>query len=276
MKKYFSSALLVLLFITLLTACKKEDNGEPPALPPVTSLDIDFENFVDETKSDDLNYLKGTENSNWQFAAGVALIWRTVIYTTLAVPVRSFQIAVNKTPTYIDNKTWQWKYDATLSIDNVSVTYKARLTGQIRTDDVLWKMYIAKEGTNSFDEFIWFEGTSKLDGTGGQWILNESAANQVPVLQIDWTGTQGTVTTVQYTYVEVGEAFKDSYIKYGLTTGTYNAFYEISYFNGALFSSVNVEWNTTSKNGRVKAPSYFPTSDWYCWDEGKNNMVCLP
>ncbi len=276
MKKYFSSALLILLFVALLTACKKEDNGEPPALPPVTSLDIDFENFIDETKSDDLNYLKGTENSNWQFAAGVALIWRTVIYTTLAVPVRSFQIAVNKTPTYLDNKTWQWKYDATLSIDNISVTYKARLTGQIRTDDVLWKMYIAKEGTNSFDEFVWFEGTSRLDGTGGQWILNESAANQVPVLQIDWTGTQGTVTTVQYTYVKVGEAFKDSYIKYGLTTGTYNAFYEISYFNGVLFSPVNVEWNTTSKIGHVKAPSHFPTSDWYCWDEGKNNMVCLP
>ena len=55
-------------------------------------------------------------------------------------------------------------------------TYTARLTGQIRTSDVAWKMYITKEGTGGFPEFVWFEGTSKLDGTGGQWILNQSSA----------------------------------------------------------------------------------------------------
>ena len=84
------------------------------------------------------------------------------------------------------------------------LTYKARLTGQIRTSDVYWKMYIAKEGTGGFTEFVWFEGTSKLDGTGGQWIFNESSTDKpAGSLQIDWTKT-GNINRhmIKYTYTE--------------------------------------------------------------------------
>ena len=70
-------------------------------------------------------------------------------------------MAVNKTPGYLDNKTWEWSYDFNI----IGATYKARLTGQIRTTDVKWEMNISKNGIGAFDEILWYEGISKLDGT---------------------------------------------------------------------------------------------------------------
>ena len=266
--------ILSLLFILTMSACFfvgcKKDKGEPPVLPPEESMVIDFSNFAIAKKSaDDISFAKGTENSNWEYAATVAGIWKIIINTTLAVPVTAFKTALNQTPAYIATKTWQWSY----SVTYLSVNYKARLTGLIRTNDVQWKMYITREGTGGFSEFVWFEGTSKLDGTGGQWILYQSAAAPDAVLQIDWTKTATAIGTVKYTYIK-NDAFKNSYIEYGLTSSTLNAYYAIHYYNGVKFSDVNVEWNTTTHNGHVKSPDYLGDTNWYCWDANKINVLC--
>jgi hypothetical protein len=275
MKKFLIITLVFVIAACLLHSCKK-DNGNPPVLPPAESMTVDFSNFESGKKSDaSISYPKGTQTSNWEFAAGVAMIWKLIIYTTLAVPVKSFQLAVDNVPKYLSDKTWQWSYNATIVINQISVTYKARLTGQIRTNDVQWKMYISKEGANAFSEFVWFEGTSKLDGKSGQWILNQSSQNQVPIIQIDWTRT-GTSGTIKYTYIKTGDPFKDSYIEYGLTTNTLNAYYTIHYYDPSYlqFYDLNVEWNTTAHNGRVKCPGHFGNSDWYCWDGNYLNITC--
>jgi hypothetical protein len=231
---------------------------------------IDFSNFASLKKSgDQVSFQKGIENSNWDFAATVAVVWKLIINTTLAVPVASFKLAVDQNPAYLSEKTWQWSYNVTVGPN----TYKARLTGQIGASDVVWKMYVSKEGDGSFPEFVWFEGTSKLDGTGGQWILNQSSSVQEPILQIDWTKTGSSIGSVKYTYVK-NDAFLNSYIEYGLTTNTLNAYYTIHYYNDLKFSDVNVEWNTTTHNGRLKCLDYLGDSDWHCWDANKINITC--
>ncbi|MCJ7450003.1 MAG: hypothetical protein MUO72_20205 [Bacteroidales bacterium] len=276
MKKIFALLLLTIFLSSFLTSCKK-DKGNPPTLPPEESMTIDFSNFESGKKSADLiSVPKGVENSNWEFAALIAGYFRTLIVGTLAVPVYSFKLAVDKVPAYLDDKTWQWSYSTSL----LSVTYKARLTGQIRTTDVLWKMYITREGTGGFPEFLWFEGTSKLDGTGGQWILNHSSQYKEPVLQIDWTRSGTAIGTIRYTYVRtlndnrVADPFKTSYIEYGKTTGTYNSSYKINYYNGLEFSEMFVEWNSTTRNGMVKCLKYFGDNNWYCWNGQLVNITC--
>lgn len=276
MKRTLFLLTVIFTFSILFTGCKK-DRGNPPVLPPAESMLIDFSNFDSGKKSDITDIIpKGSEISNWEFAAGVAVIWKTVVYTTLAVPVKSFQLALTKTPVYVDDKTWEWKYDATITIDQLSVTYKARLTGQIRSSDVLWKMYISKEGTNPFSEFVWFEGTSKLDGTGGQWVLKQGPQNQVPLLQIDWTKTGESVGMVKYTYIKTGDSLKDSFIEFGLKTGSLNAYYKIQYYHPIYqdIFEVFVEWSTSGHNGRVKCEQFFGSTDWYCWDSNYINISC--
>jgi hypothetical protein len=270
MNKIFSLVLIITLSFIFFSSCKK-DKGEPPALPPPESMTIDFANFNSARKSVDiLPGQKGTENSSWEFAATVAGVWKLIINTTLAVPVTAFSTAGNQTPVSISAKTWQWSYNVTYQ----SVSYKARLTGQINASDVQWKMYITREGTGGFSEFLWFEGTSKLDGTGGQWILNQNPQSPNAFLQIDWTKTGTIIGKVKYTSIKTG-SFNGSYIEYGLTTNDLNAYYTIHYYNDVKFSDVDIEWNTITHNGRVKSVDYLGDSNWYCWDGNKLNTVCL-
>jgi hypothetical protein len=270
MKKKLSFTLILILFGAIFTSCKK-DKGEPPVLPPQESMTIDFSNFAYQKKSSDQIYeQKGTDNSNWEFAATAAGIWKLLINSTLAVPVASFKLAANQLPVYLSEKTWQWSY--TVSVANIN--YKARLTGQIRTTDVVWKMYITKEGTGGFAEFLWFEGTSKLDGNSGQWILYESFQSQLALLQIDWTKTGSSIGNVKYTLIK-NDAFKTSYLEYGLTSALLNAYFTIHYYNGLKFSDVLVEWNTTTLNGRVRSIDFMGDNTWHCWDSNKNNVTCL-
>jgi hypothetical protein len=271
MKKILIVTLICLLPV-VIQDCKK-DKGEAPSLPPSESMSIDFSNFQSGRKSElAIAYPKGTQTSNWEFAAGVAMIWDAIITTTLAVPVAAFKLAVNQKPVYVGDKTWQWSYSTIV----LGTTYDARLTGQITSSDVVWKMYITREGSGGYSDFLWFQGTSALDGKSGQWILNKSNADPVSILQIDWSVTGTEIGSVKYTYIEDGSDFKDSYIEYGLTSDTLNAYYTIHYYSYVYlaFYDLNVEWSSSSHNGRVQCVQFFGNSDWYCWDSNLLNVTC--
>lgn len=269
MKKLLSLSLVLILSSGFFTGCKK-DKGTPPKLPPQESMTIDFSNFDGQKKSADMTSgLKGTENSNFEFAATVAIIWKSILNINIAVPIASFKLAIDQTPVYLSKNNWQWSYNVPVA----NVTYKARLTGEIRASDIAWKMYITKDGTGGFTDFLWYEGTSKPDRSGGQWIIHESPQSPAAILQIDWTKTNTSTGTVKYTYVKAG-TFETGYIEYGLTTNPLNAYYTIHYYNGIKFSDVNVEWNTTTHDGRVKSIDYLLGGIWYCWDSNKVNMIC--
>jgi len=278
MKKTLILLLSALLMAGLLTSCKKK-KGDPPVLPIEESMIIDFSNFEIGKKSADLFYSdKGVENSNWEFAAIVAGYWRAILTGTLIVPVSAFKLAVDHTPEWIEEDTWEWNYSASV----FSVIYKARLVGQIRASDVLWTMYVTREGTGGYPEFVWFEGTSALDGNSGQWILNHSYTYQEPVLQIDWTSSGNSVGTIKYTYVRTlndnreTDTFSGSYIEYGKTSNTLDAYYSIHYYsaNYLTFWDVDVEWSTVSYNGRVQCSPWFGDSDLHCWNSQLVNVTC--
>lgn len=275
MKKHLTFLLLVLFLAVTITGCKKKP-GDPPMLPPSESMLIDFSNFEPGKKSADIVLPKGENDDNWGVSALVAGYFRALAFVTLAVPVYSFQYAIDHDPVYLDNKTWQWSYDASV----FTIKYKARLTGQIRDDDVLWKMYITREGTGGFNEFLWFEGTSDLDGKGGEWTLYHSSTYREPVLEIIWEGNGTDVTYVKYTYVRTlndnrdPDTFNTSYIEYGVQTGSLDRFYSIYYYNGSGFSTMDVEWSSTAGNGRVMCEAYFSDNLWHCWDINYLNVDC--
>jgi hypothetical protein len=269
MKKILSLTLIIFLIAGSFSSCKK-DKGNPPDLPPAESMLIDFSNFVRTAKSADMSFNnKGTENINWETAAVITETWRTLIAVTLAIPVASFKVAVDQDPVYLSEKKWQWSYN----VSAAGVTYKARLTGEIGPTEVKWEMYIAREGANAFSEFKWFEGTSS--STGGRWTLTESNLVQTPILQIDWTKSGESINTIKYTFLKTGSS-NGAYIEYGLTNSSLNAYFTIHYYSSTLakFSDVNIEWNTSTKNGRIKSSDYLD-GQWKCWDSNRVNTTCL-
>jgi hypothetical protein len=276
MKNFILVSVIVAIVALIIPGCEKK--GDPPALPPAQSMIIDFSEFVAGTKSAnivaDSKGLNAVENTNWTIAATVAGVWNTILIANLAIPVAAFEKAVETKPAFLDTKKWQWKY----SLIVLGATYTARLTGQIRPDSIKWEMYISRDGVNSYPEFKWFEGTTAPDGKSGQWILTYSQANQVPMLQIDWEKTGTEIGDIRYTYIKNGDAFKDSFIEYGLVSGDLNAFYNVHFYetNRAKFVDVNIEWSTTAHNGRIKAIDYFTDSNWHCWDGNGNDVDCAP
>ena len=274
MKNFNSFSVIIVLAATMFLGCKKQ--GDAPSLPPAESMTIDFSQFVIGTKSasilPDSKGISGVNNTNWTVAATVAGVWNSLLVVNLAVPVAAFHLAVENKPDYIDGKKWQWKYAAPV----LGATYTARLTGEIRSSDVKWEMYISREGVGGFDEFKWFEGTTMLDGNSGQWILTHSQAQQVPMLQIDWEKSGSAIGSIKYTYIKEGDPFRNSYILYGLNSNPLNAYYTVHFYesNRAKFVDVNIEWSTTGHNGHVKASDYFQDSNWHCWDSNGNDVTC--
>jgi len=269
MKKIIYLLFVLVPTILFLQSCEKK--GNPPTIPPVETMLIDFSNFINDTKSattpDVLNNSKAVINYNWSLAATVAGVWNRLFYDNFNVPVEALRKATENKPTYLDNKKWQWKY----SVNVLSVTYVARFTGQITSKDIKWEMYISQPGVGGFDEFMWFSGTISLDGNNGQWIMYE-IDSQVPMLQIDWVKTATEVSSVKYTYVKDGDPLKDSYIEYSRNTASY----KIYLYDESLETFVNIiiEWNTSDHNGRIQASDYLGDSSWHCWDGNKNDIQC--
>ena len=282
MKKISLIFLIIVLIAGLFWGCEKK--GDPPSLPPAESMTIDFSNFLTGKKSGLIDFqTKGNDavgNANWTRAASIAGFWNILLSVNIAVPVAAFRLATNNKPVYLENKKWEWKYDVTV----IGTTYNARLTGQIRSNDIKWEMYISAAGAlGSFDEFLWFDGTTALDGKSGQWILNYSHIFQEQMLQIDWTLNGSNIGSVKYTYIRdkkddrTTDPYKNSYIEYGLTTNTLNAYYNVSVNpTGILndFKTVNIEWSTTQHNGHIKSEYYFSDTNWHCWAGNGNDVTC--
>lgn len=281
MKKILSISLIIVLVTGLFWGCEKNEN--PPSLPPVETMTIDFSNFTAGKKSATIDFqtrgIASVSNNNWLLAATTAGFWNIILTVNLAIPVAAFKKAIDNTPVYIDNKKWEWKY----SVNAIGATYNARLTGQIQINDIKWEMYVSRDGVGAFAEFLWFNGTSAFDGKSGQWILNHSQQFPESMLQIDWILNGTNIGGIKYTYIRelkdnrTTDLFKTSYIEYGLTTNTLNAFYNIHYnISNTIndFKDVYIEWSTINYNGHIKAVHYFQDNLWHCWDGNGTDVTC--
>lgn len=223
MKTKLLAMLSFIFFFVLITGCEKDDETAP-VIPPLETMVIDFSEFTD-SKSD----INSKSYNNYGYSAITVGVWNLILSVTLVTPVTVFQHSFTKTPTYLGDRKWEWTYNIT----ELAANYAVRLTGEIRTNDVKWEMYVTKTGVGAFSEFKWFEGTSNLDDNGGQWILYHSPQFQDPLLQIDWEKQNTEIGNIKYTYVRElndnnqPDTFKDSYLEYGLQTGSYNAYFTV-------------------------------------------------
>jgi hypothetical protein len=101
-------------------------------------------------------------------------------------------------------------------------------------------------------------------------------------LQIDWEKAGSGISKIRYTYIRdkkddrSTDFFKTSFIEYGLTSNTLNAFYTIHQNTGVqnVFNDVFIEWSATNHNGHIKANYHFKDDLWHCWNETGDNVIC--
>lgn len=265
--------VVVLLLLIIVVSCEKDEPaGIAPELPPVETMVIDFTKFGGAEKSASLL------RSNWLYAAKTVGVWNAIIGTTFAVPVAAFKLAINHQPENTGNLTWQWQY----TVEGFTSQYTARLVGKLEPTQVKWEMHVSKEGIDSFEEFLWFEGTSNIDGKSGQWILYHSSAFPEETVQIDWKKEDVEVGEIKYSYIRElnnlrqPDDFNGSTLTYGLQDELFDIYVNVHTFNSQsqAFSDTYIEWNRTSFAGHIKAEQYFNDTSWHCWDSQGYDIEC--
>ena len=261
----------------LSLACSNDPTStpqnEPPTLPPLSSIVMDFSGFSSQAslriqEDPDLSRMETEGYGNWGFAFLNVAIWNTVLEVTLAVPVASFAEAFNHIPVQQADGTWLWSY----SFNVVEVTYHAQLSGTVTEEEFTWEMYISRE--DGYQDFLWYTGQCEWEGETGTWMFNKSPEDPTPCLRIDWTHDVETdLGELKYTNIEPESPDNGSFIHCGLIYDSmYDGFYDI--FNAERDNHTDIEWNETSSFGRVRDPIHYGDYDWHCWDSNLEDTVC--
>jgi len=260
-------AILLVAFIFITSnSCKKDDKDKLPELPPVEALMMDFSFFNEggpQKKSAVASY------NNFVYAGSSVLTWNIIALSVVVLPAAAYAEAFNHEAVYLGENSWQWAYSATA---NQSTYFVNLVSKRISNEEFTLKMIVNKSGQDGFENFTWFEGTVRYDGTSATWNLYESPSVADPVLNIIWEKDfEQDLYVLKYSYVKPSTDLTGSYIEHGITEDpVFDAYYTVSVPTGII----NIEWNRTFKSGRVKAPENFGDALWHCWDENFLDVTC--
>jgi hypothetical protein len=196
------------------------------------------------------------------------MIWNTVLFVNLAIPVAAFQASFQHQPVKLDDGSWAWNYGFMAQ----GVQHYASLRFSLNNNLAHWQMYISKEG--EYTDFLWFEGEGDLGYSHGVWTVNSNPATPVPYLEIEWNrDPQANTGEIKYTNIYQEDLNNGSYIHYGTMSGEYyDSFYTI--FHKNIMNSTEIEWNSQTKIGRVYDLNHFEDEYWHCWDELLEDIEC--
>jgi len=244
-------------------SCNKNNIPPIPKLTPISYFSMYFDDF-DSEKSVNLSL------QNWRYSSVTVNIFNSIALTNLAIPASAFKESFYHTPTYIGDNTWQWTYEFQIA----DAKYIAKLNGITGTKhNVSWEMFIDKTRVNSIAPFLWFEGIT-TDSTSANWIIYHNPLSPSPVLNIEWISTAThNVSSLKYTNVDSGSENLNSYIFYDVTNEVvFDRQYAI--YLSKDNANISIDWNSTSKKGRVKSLYYFKDESWHCWDENRSDAWC--
>ncbi|MFW5656673.1 MAG: hypothetical protein ACOC0C_03570 [Bacteroidota bacterium] len=265
MKRIFSVLLSAMIVGGVFVSCEKNKENEAPVLPPENSMVMDFSDFSQQQKSTKSGEMILT---NWGYAAFNVVFWNAVATVTSAVPVAAFTHSFEAEPSFLGDKVWEWSYSVPIG----EHTYVSRLEGEVLTDSVEWRMYISLEGAEQAGEFLWFSGRSASDRSGGWWVLNENPQTPNAILNIEWENLGDEQGSLRYTYVKPGTEEYGNYIEFSreqTDDSPYDSFYTI--FNQKENKNLLIEWNSETKEGRVKQ---YGEDIWGCWDTELADVAC--
>ncbi len=286
--------LLTLVLVTLLsvscanskTSTNSPKTSKPPQIPPQSTFVMDFSDFI-QGKSSFNPGQTGTllrvsalqeslpaanrnaigERANWGFAALNVGFWNLAAFVGLAIPVAAFVESLKQTPIKQPDNSWVWTYSITVQ----GITHTAELHGKYIASGVRWDMYITKQ--DEYTDFLWYYGESDLGATQGFWILKDRPSKPNDLLRIDWHRNAVNETgDIKYTNIVPGGAENGGYISFTVTKEQpYDRSYVI--YNKGKNETTYIEWNSSTKAGRVKDSVHFKDDNWHYWDSSLKDIV---
>lgn len=267
--KKFSFLFALVLTVTLFQSCEKEPIDGPvdslvaPELPPAESFIMPFDDF------EDADTVRGPFR-NWFYSASNVVVWNSVLTITLAVPVASFYASFNSQAEFQGDLTWLWAYNFPVN----GINYRAKLFGKILSaEEVQWEMYISQVG--GFTDVLWYSGVTATDRTYAHWTLNRDGNNPTPFLQSDYQrNINGDIASIRYTNVTPNVPENGGYIEFRQELGAtpYDRAYDV--YKAEIDNLLEIKWNSTTNEGRVKDAEKFIDNEWHCWGSNLMDTDC--
>ena len=256
------AAVLAAIFMIGTISCDNEAVDQRPELPPVESMMMDFSAFSEQPATS-----KGSTSSYQNFTRSFVTLgfWNISVTVVSALPLAAYAHALQQEPAYTGDNAWEWSYDFSLN----GVSYAATLIAKrISNEEFSVDMSIAFSALP--DKGVkWFDGVARYDHTRADWTFYKDGS--IPVLEIGWNKDFETEKAdLTYTYIEPGQKETGSYIMWKYLPGMpYDATYMISMADG----TVDIQWNVSTIEGRIKDLSHFGDAEWHCWDSRENGLA---
>ena len=261
-----AAIVLAASFLFVSTSCDKGPSENSPELPPLESLMMSFSDF-DAPRAD--VKASGEPHLNFNYAFTSLVFWSGASAITMALPVAAYGYVLEQDPVSLGENSWEWESDFQWK----GISYIATLTTtRINNEEFSLEMLIAASATP--DQGVkWFDGVVRYDHTRANWTIYRDGS--IEVLEVEWTKDYELGdASLLYTYVEPALLETGSYISYEYATlEVYDASFTVSRSTGTTL----VQWNTSSKEGRVQDEAKFGDADWHCWDSlemGLADKVC--
>ncbi len=252
--------LIIIVFIFFLfDACTPKEKI-PPAIPSIESLSFDFSYFEQNV----------VEESYYAFAAERIFTWKELLQDS--INIHNTTLSETSYNDFIFQKDETWLMDFVFNITDIN--YTAKFFGIIEPDTVLFNAFLAF----NTDTLLFLEGKFYDDTKAGQWILNKPGFDEdtvytgIKFMTVDWSLDSLDQTEIKFTDNQTGLS-NLNYILYKDSVDTkYNSYVNV-YEPGSDNHSI-IEWNQTTKAGRIKDPLHFNDENWHCWDESYQNIDC--
>lgn len=264
-----SGTLILVMLITVMllnTSCDKENPDEKPELPPVESLVMDFSAF--DSRPDQQKGIIATYN-NFVYSYLNVVFWSSLSSGSIALPVAAYNQLLGQDADYLGDNIWQWKYSFTWHESEYTATLTAE---RLNNEEFSMEMLIALS-TATEAGFKWFEGIVRYDHTAATWdVYKYSDMAAVKMLEVDWTKDyEAETSSLTYVYVEPGREQTGSSITMGKDPSLdYNAWYTIT----LAAETIEIQWDTETKAGRVRNQNHFEDNNWHCWNSDLMDIDC--
>ena len=262
--RFFRLAAIFLAVSLLIinTSCDQEPVENRPELPPVESLMMSFSDF-DAAKGS--TKASGEPHLHFNYAFTSLVFWSGASAVSMALPVAAYAYALEQGVEYLGDNSWEWSYSFSWSGQDYTATLGAT---RINNEEFSLEMLIAPSATPE-QGVPWFDGVVRYDHTRANWTIYRDGS--IAILEVEWTKDYELGdASLLYTYAEPEVLETGSSIRYEYAPlELYDASFTLSRSSG----TTSIQWNTTTKEGRVQDEAKFGDSEWCCWDTFENGLI---
>ncbi len=236
---------------------------EPPELPPVSSMTMDFSAFG----GGKLAPSRALAAKNFGNAVTRVLLLDVAVILVLSPPVAFFKTAAGTIPVRQDDGSWLWDY----TVNFLGQKYDVDLTGRLVGLKTVWSMKVTNTSRQiPLEDFEWYSGEAALDNKSGSWRFFDPATpnetNQIATIEWSIRADKSEIVFSNTNGLDLNFGDVLSYSVEGTMA-------LIAFYDASKNITADITWELETIAGSIKVPDY-NDGERACWDENQQDVVC--